>query len=64
MKPRVYVETSATVHQVQVLASYNFRHLASVFAREKIESTLRQLGYQPPLIATPEAILGHDHGQS
>jgi hypothetical protein len=33
-------------------------HLASVFARAKIEQTLRQLGYEAPHIATPEEILG------
>ncbi len=48
----------ATTHKIKVVASFNFRHLASVFARAKIEHTLRQLGYEPPLIATPEEILG------
>lgn len=48
----------ATSHKVRVLASFNFRHLASVFARARIEHTLRQLGYEPPLIATPDEILG------
>jgi predicted nucleic acid-binding protein len=48
----------ATSHKIQIVASFNFRHLASVFARAKIETTLRQLGYEPPLIATPEGILG------
>lgn len=48
----------AAVHHVKVVASYNFRHLAGVFARAKIENCLRQLGYEPPLIATPEEILG------
>ncbi len=48
----------ATTHKVKVVASFNFRHLAGVFARAKIEHTLRQLGYEPPLIATPEEILG------
>ena len=48
----------ATTHKIKVVASFNFKHLAGVFARAKIESTLRQLGYEPPLIATPEEILG------
>ncbi len=50
----------ATTHKIKVVASFNFKHLAGVFARAKIESTLRQLGYEPPLIATPEEILGVD----
>ena len=48
----------ATTHKINVVASFNFRHLASVFARVKIEQTLRQLGYEAPHIATPEEILG------
>ena len=50
----------ATTHKIKVVASFNFKHLAGVFARAKIEGTLRQLGYEPPLIATPEEILGAD----
>ena len=48
----------ATTHEIKVVASFNFKHLAGVFARAKIEGTLRQLGYEPPMIATPEEILG------
>jgi len=48
----------ATTHKIRVVASFNFRHLASVFARARIEQTLRQLGYVAPQIATPEEILG------
>lgn len=48
----------ATVHRVQAIASFNFRHIAGAFARRNIETTLRQLGYEPPVIATPEEILG------
>ena len=50
----------ATTHKIKVVASFNFKHLAGVFARAKIENTLRQLGYEPPMIATPEEILGAD----
>lgn len=48
----------ATIHRVAIVASYNFRHIAGVAAQRKIETTLRQLGYDPPHIATPETILG------
>jgi predicted nucleic acid-binding protein len=48
----------ATTHKVKLVASFNFRHLAGAFARARIEHTLRQLGYEAPLIATPEEILG------
>ena len=48
----------ATTHKIRIVASFKFKHLAGVFARAKIEGTLRQLGYKPPMIATPEEILG------
>jgi hypothetical protein len=48
----------ATIHRVKAIASFNFRHIAGAFARRSIEMTLRQLGYEPPVIATPEEILG------
>jgi predicted nucleic acid-binding protein len=54
----------ATIHRVDAIASYNFRHIAGAFARRSIEVTLRQLGYESPVIATPEELLGGIHGQS
>ncbi len=54
----------ATTHKIKIVASFNFRHLASVFAKARIEQTLRQLGYEPPLIATPEEILGVQNEQT
>jgi predicted nucleic acid-binding protein len=48
----------ATVHKTMAIVSFNFRHIAGAFARRNIEMTLRQLGYEPPVIATPEEILG------
>ncbi|MBK7001027.1 MAG: hypothetical protein IPH35_13940 [Rhodoferax sp.] len=45
------------IHQTR-LASYNFRHIAGAFSRRLIEHTLQQLGYAPPVIASPEEIVG------
>lgn len=47
-----------TVHRVPAIASYNFRHIAGAFSRRLIEHTLQQLGYAPPVIASPEDIVG------
>ncbi len=47
-----------TVHHVPAIASYNFRHIAGAFSRRLIENTLQQLGYVPPVIASPEDIVG------
>jgi predicted nucleic acid-binding protein len=47
----------ATVHKMDAIASYNFRHIAGAFARQKIELCLTQLGYRSPVIASPDQLL-------
>lgn len=47
----------ATVHKMDAIASYNFRHIAGAFARQKIEHCLQQLGYRSPVIASPDQLL-------
>lgn len=47
----------ATVHKMDAIASYNFRHIAGAFARQKIELCLQQLGYRSPIIASPDQLL-------
>ena len=47
----------ATINKARIIASYNFRHISGVSARQKIELALTQLGYQSPVIATPEIIM-------
>jgi predicted nucleic acid-binding protein len=49
----------AAVFEVQAIASWNFRHIASAWARSRIESALRDLGYNSPIIATPEELIEH-----
>lgn len=47
----------AALHRVQFIASWNFRHIAGPLAKRNIELALTQLGYNPPMIATPEDLL-------
>ena len=47
----------ATVANADVVASWNFRHIAGPLARRKIEQTLAHLDQYVPAIATPEEIL-------
>ena len=44
----------ATIHEMDPIASWNFRHLASPFARAKIEEVLRDKDFEPPVIAPPD----------
>jgi hypothetical protein len=42
--------------QIEVIASWNFRHIASVWARSRIEAALQELGYGACHIATPDEL--------
>lgn len=39
------------------ITSWNYRHIASAWARQRVEANLRQLGVSVPVIATPDAFL-------
>ena len=39
------------------IASWNYRHIASAWARQRVEANLRELGLSVPLIATPDTLL-------
>jgi predicted nucleic acid-binding protein len=47
----------AALHEVQFIASWNFRHIAGALARRRIEVALAAIGMKVPVIATPEEIL-------
>ena len=40
------------------LITWNCKHIANAQKRSAIESVIRQCGYQPPIICTPEELLG------
>lgn len=52
----------AAVHEVDAIASWNFRHISGAWARRKIENALTDLGYTPPIISTPQELLEVNHG--
>ena len=52
----VHVAVAAT-HNTRYLATWNFTHLATADTRSKIEQVCCDVGYSPPRIDTPEAIL-------
>lgn len=66
--PKVAVDdalhlATAAVHRLDYVMTWNFRHLANadlmVRAREKIAAA----GYNPPLVCTPEELIGARHGR-
>lgn len=40
------------------LLTWNFRHIANAVLRNRIEEVCRSRGYEPPVICTPEELLG------
>jgi hypothetical protein len=47
----------ATVHGMDYLLTWNFRHLANATMRYRIELACRARGYEPPIICTPQELL-------
>jgi predicted nucleic acid-binding protein len=47
----------AASNAIEVIASWNFRHIASVWARSRIETALSELGYAHCRIATPDELI-------
>ena len=48
----------AAVHRMNYLVTWNCTHIANVTLRPKIESGCRNAGFEPPLICTPEELIG------
>ena len=46
----------ATLAQVKYIVSWNFSHMVGPQAKRHLEKAISSLGYEPPLLATPEEI--------
>ena len=46
----------ATVHRVDYLLSWNCKHIANAHVRKMTERHFRTLGYETPVICTPEEL--------
>ena len=47
----------AAVHGVEFLLTWNCKHIANPALRTRIESVCRQMGFEPPVICTPQELL-------
>lgn len=51
----------ATVHGVQFLLTWNFKHINNAEKKSKINQVIQELGYIPPILCSPEELGGpHD----
>ena len=48
----------ATVHGMDYLRTWNCRHIANARMREAVVSVCVMRGYEPPVICTPEELMG------
>lgn len=48
---------TAVTHRMDYIATWNFVHLVGASAKYKLQKQIAELGYAPPLFATPEEIL-------
>ena len=48
----------ATTAGAEYLLTWNFRHIANPVLREQIRRVCRRNGYEPPVVCTPEDLLG------
>lgn len=48
----------ATVHGMDYLLTWNCRHIANAAMRTAIEAICRARGYEPPVMCTPEELMG------
>jgi predicted nucleic acid-binding protein len=48
----------AAVNGVQYLLTWNFKHIANASLRSSIERICRASGYEPPIICTPDELMG------
>ena len=52
----------AAINGVKYLLTWNFKHIANAALRGRIEQVCRDAGYEPPIICTPDELMGTDDG--
>ena len=52
----------SAVNVVQCLLTWNFKHIANASLRGRIEQICRDTGFEPPIICTPDELMGTEDG--
>jgi len=50
----------ASVHAVEFLVTWNFRHIANPFLRDRIRKLVTEKGYRMPTMCSPEELLEYN----
>ena len=48
----------SAVNGIRYLMTWNFRHIANASLRGRIEQVCREAGFEPPIICTPDELMG------
>jgi predicted nucleic acid-binding protein len=57
----LHISVAAT-NGIEYLLTWNCRHIANPALRPRIESICRRMGYEPPVICTPQELVEIDDG--
>jgi hypothetical protein len=52
----------AAVNAMDYLLTWNMKHIANAAMRKTIEERCRDAGFEPPVICTPDGLLGEEEG--
>ncbi len=53
----------AAINGMDYLLTWNCTHIANAELRSRIEFVIRERGYEPPVICTPEELIEESHDQ-
>ena len=51
----------AAVHDINYIMTWNCRHIANEFRKPLIERLIRDRGFKPPVLTTPQLLLGEHY---
>jgi len=52
----------AAVNGIEYLLTWNYKHIANATLWSRIEQVCRDAGFEPPIICTPDELVGTDDG--
>jgi len=52
----------ASVHGIDFLVTWNFKHIANPHIRERMRTTINDSGFRMPVMCSPEELLNDDEG--
>lgn len=50
----------ASVHGMDYLVTWNFKHIANPYIRDRLRKTVEELGFRLPVMCSPEELLQYD----